>query len=139
MTTKLLLFKVDYEREPRMDFEIRKWGKHMKVEKFVKEMKEIHEEAKSVLKKSQEEMKEYVDKNRKEIVEYKVEDGILLSIKNLMWQIGNRKMKKLIEKFVVSYKIKKIILENMVELELLVSIKTYLEVNISKIVLIRSR
>ena len=48
-------------------------------------------------------------------------------------------MKKLIEKFVVSYKIKKIISENVVELELLVSIKTYLEVNMSKIVLIRSR
>ena len=52
-----------------------------------------------------------------------------------MWQIGNREIKKLIEKFVRSYKIKKIILENVVELELLVLIKIYPVVNMSKIAL----
>jgi len=95
----------------------------MKLEKLVKEIKEMHEETKAVLKKLQEEMKKYADKNRKEIVEYKVGDGVLLSIKNLMWQMRNRKTKKLIKKFVRSYKIKKIISENVVKLELLVSIK----------------
>ena len=42
---------------------------------------------------------------------------------------------KLIEKFVEPYKIKKIISENTVELELLELIKIHLVVNISRIVL----
>ena len=42
-------------------------------------------------------------------------------------------MKKLIEKFVEPYKIKKIISENMVELELPVSIKIHPVVNVSRI------
>ena len=45
------------------------------------------------------------------------------------------KTKKLIEKFVGSYKIKKIISENTVELEFLVSMKIYPVVNVSRIVL----
>ena len=44
-------------------------------------------------------------------------------------------MKKLIEKFMRSYKIKKIILENTVELELLTSIKIYSVVNVSRTVI----
>ena len=70
-----------------MGFEIRKKGKHVKVEKFVKKMKKIHEKVKVVLKKSQEEMKKYVNRNRnrKEAVEYKVRDKVLLSMKDLMW------------------------------------------------------
>ena len=58
----------------------------------------------------------------------------MLSIKNLTWQVRNRET-KLIEKFVESYKIKKIISENTVELELLELIKIHLVVNISRIVL----
>ena len=54
---KSSLFKINYGRELRMGFQIRKKGKHEKVEEFVKEMKEIYKEAKAVLKKSQEEMK----------------------------------------------------------------------------------
>jgi len=48
---KSLLFKVNYGKETRMDFEIRKKGKHVKVEEFVKEMKEIHKKVKVILKK----------------------------------------------------------------------------------------
>jgi len=107
----------------------------MKAEEFVKEIKEIHKKAKVVLKKSQEEMKKYTDKNRKEAVEYKVEDKVLLSTKNLTWQIRNRETKKLIKKFVKLYTIKKIISENIVELELPVSIKIHLVVNVSRIAL----
>ena len=59
----------------------------------------------------------------------------MLSTKDLMWQIRNRETKKLIKKFVEPYKIKKIISENIIELELLVSIKIYPVVNISRIVL----
>jgi len=105
IATKLSLFKVNYRRELRMG-KISKKENHMKAEEFVKKMKEIYKETKVVLKKLQEEMK------------------------NLIWQ-----MKKLIEKFVRSYKIKKIILENAVELELLVSIKIYSVVNVSRTVM----
>jgi len=47
----------------------------------------------------------------------------------------NREMKKLMEKFVELYKIKKIILENTVEFELLALIKIHLVVNMSRIAL----
>ena len=47
-------FQVNYEREPRIGFDIRKKGKNEKAEEFVKEMKERHEEARAVLVKSQE-------------------------------------------------------------------------------------
>jgi len=40
-----------------MGFEIRKKRKHVKVEEFVKEIKEIYKEVKVVLRKSQKEMK----------------------------------------------------------------------------------
>jgi len=56
-------------------------------------MKEIHEEAKAALKKSQEKLKKYTDKNRKEVVEYKLEDRVLLSMKDLMWQMRNQEIK----------------------------------------------
>ena len=50
------------------------------------------------------------------MIEYKVGDRVLLSIKDLVWQMRNKQIKKLTEKFVGSYKIKKIISENVVEL-----------------------
>ena len=80
---KLLSFKVNYEKELRMGFEIRKKRKYIKAEEFVKEMKEMYEKVKAVLKKSQEKMKKYTNRNRKEAVEYKVKNKMLLSTKNL--------------------------------------------------------
>ena len=62
-------------------------------------------------------------------------DKVLLSTKDLTWQIRNRKIKKLMKNFVRPYKIKKIISENVVELELPVSMKIYLVVDVSRIVL----
>jgi len=55
--TKTSSFQVNYRREPRMGFDIRKKGRNEKAEEFVREMKERHEEARAVLVKSQEEMK----------------------------------------------------------------------------------
>ena len=133
--TKSLLFKVNYRQELRIGFKIRKKEKHVKAEEFVKEMKEIDEEAKKALRKSQEEIKKYVDRNKKKVVEYKVGDRMLLSTKDLIQQMRNRKTKKLMEKFVELYKIKKVISENIVELELLVLMKIHLGVNVSWIVL----
>ena len=62
-------------------------------------------------------------------------DGVLLSMKNLTWQIENREIKKLTEKFVKLYKIKRIISENTVKLELLALMKIYTVVNMSRIVM----
>jgi len=81
ISIKLSPFEVNYEKEPRMGFEIRKKKKYMKTEEFVEEIKEIHEEVKMVLIKLQEKMKKYIDK--KEAVEYKMGNKMLLSTKNL--------------------------------------------------------
>ena len=45
----------------------------------------------------------------------------------------NKEMKKLMEKFVELYKIKKIISENTIKLELPILMKIYLVVNVSRI------
>jgi len=73
-----------------MSFEIRKKRKHVKAEKFVKKIKEMYKKAKATLKNMQEKMKKYIDRNRKKTVEYKVRDRVLLSMKDLVWQIRNR-------------------------------------------------
>ena len=55
--TKSLPFQVNYGRELKMGFDIRKKGKNEKAEEFAREMKKRHEEARATLVKSQEEMK----------------------------------------------------------------------------------
>ena len=55
--TKSSLFQVNYGRELRIGFDIRKKGKNEKAEEFAREMKEKHKEARVALTKSQEEMK----------------------------------------------------------------------------------
>ena len=67
--TKMSLFKVNYGKELRMGFDIRKKEKNEKAEEYVREMKERHEEARAVLVKAQEEMKRQADRNRKEAEE----------------------------------------------------------------------
>ena len=79
-------------------------------------------------------MKKYIDKNRNKTVQYEVRDK-MLSMKDLTQQMRNREMKKLMEKFMRPYKIKKIISENVIELKLLVSMKTLLVVNMNRIAL----
>jgi len=60
------------------------------VEDLVKEMKEIYEEVKVILIKFQEKMKKYMNRNRKKVVEYKVEDKVLISIKDFLVQLMKR-------------------------------------------------
>ena len=60
------------------------------MEDLVKEMKEIYEEVKVILIKFQEKMKKYVNRNRKKVVEYKVEDKVLISIKDFLVQLMKR-------------------------------------------------
>ena len=58
---------------------------------------------------------------------------MILSTKDLKYQMIRRRTEKLTERFVGFYKIKKIILSNTVELELPSIVKIYPVVNISRI------
>ena len=83
--------------------------------------------------KAQEEIKKYANKKRTEVNEYKVEDLVMLSTKDLKYQMVGRRTEKLMERFVGPYRIKKIISSNTVELELSSTVKIHLVVNISRI------
>jgi len=96
-------------------------------------MKEIHKKAEAVLRKSQEEMKKYADRKRKEIEEYQVGDWVLLSMKDLKYQMKERQLEKLIERFIGPYQVKGIILTNAIELDLPSIIKIHLLVNVSSV------
>jgi len=132
-STKMSPLKANYRQDPRMGFEIRKKGKYEGAEKFVTKMKEIQKEAKVALRKAQEKMKKYVDKKRMEVNEYKVGDLVILSTKDLKYQMVRKKTEKLMKRYVGPYKIKKIVLLNAIELELPSIIKIHLVVNISRI------
>jgi len=132
-STKTLPFKASYRQDPRMGFKVRKRRKYKGAEKFIAKMKEIQEEAKAALEKVQEEIRKYVDRKRGEVNEYKVGDLVMLSTKDLKYQMIGRRTEKLMERFVGPYKIKKIISMNVVELELPSTIRIYPVVNISRI------
>jgi len=78
-------------------------------------------------------MRKYADRYRLEAVEYKVGDLVLLSTKDLKWQMSGRWSEKLTERFVEPYKVKTIISSNVVELDLPTTVKIYSVVNISRI------
>ena len=78
-------------------------------------------------------MKKYVDKKRAKVDNYKVKDLVMLSTKDLKYQIVGRRTKKLMKRFVSPYKVKKIVSSNMVELELPSTVKIHPVVNISRI------
>jgi len=132
-STKVLPFKANYGQDPRMGFEMRRKGKYEGAEKFITKIKEIQEEAKAALGKAQEEMKKYADKKRGEVDDYKVGDLVMLSTKDLKYQMVRRRTEKLMERFVGPYRIKKIVSSNAVELELPSTVKIYSVVNVSRI------
>jgi len=103
------------------------------VERFIEKMKEIQEEAKAALEKAQEEIKKYIDRKRGEVDDYKVGDLIMLSTKNLKYQMVRRRTENLTEKFVGPCRIKKIVSSNAVELKLPSTVKIHLVVNVSRI------
>jgi len=78
-------------------------------------------------------MKKYMDKKRAEVDDYRVGDLVMLSTKDLKYQMVRRRMKKLMERFVGPYKIKKIVSSNTVELELPSIVKIHPVVNVSRI------
>jgi len=126
-------FKANYGQDPRMGFEGRKKGKYAGAEKFVEKMKEIQEEAKVALKKAQEDMRKYADRKRLDIDEYKVGDLVMLSTKDLKYQMVRRRTEKLTERFVEPYKVRKVVSSNAVELELPSTVKIHPVVNVSRI------
>jgi len=132
-STQTLPFKANYRQDPRMEFKGRKKGKYAGAEKFVKKMKKIQEEAKAVLGKTQEDIKKYASKRRSEVDKYKVRDLVILSTKDLKYQIVGRRIEKLTERFVGLYKVQKIVSSNAVKLELLNTVKIHLVVNVSRI------
>jgi len=132
-STKVLPFKANYKQDPRIEFEIRKKEKYKGVEKFITKMKEIQKEAKAALGKVQEKIKKYTNRKKEEVNEYKVEDLVMLSTKDLKYQMAGKRTEKLMERFVDPYRIKKIVSLNIVELELSSTVKIHLVVNISRI------
>jgi len=116
-----------------MGFEGKRKGKYEAAGKFIEKMKKIQEEAKAALGKAQKEMKKFADRKRRKGEEYRVGDLVLLSTKNLKWQIKGRRSEKLTERFVSPYKIKGIVSSNAVELDLPKSIRIHSVVNISRV------
>ena len=131
--TKVSPFEANSGQNPRMGFEMRKKGKFEGAEKFAKRMKEVQKEAKAALEKAQEDMRRYANRHRSEAVGYKVRDLVLLSTKDLKWQMVGWCSEKLVKRFVGPYKIKAIISSNIVELKLPTTIKIHLVVNVSQI------
>jgi len=116
-----------------MELEGRRKRKYEVAEKFVERIKRIQEKAKVALEKAQEEMKKLANRRQGKGEEYKVEDLVLLSTKDLKWQMKGRRSEKLTEHFVGPYKVKGIISSNVIELELPKSIKIYPVVNVSRV------
>jgi len=132
-STWTLPFKENYGQDPRIGFKGRKKGKYARVEKFVEKIKEIQEKAKAELEKVQKDMKKYADRRRSEVDEYKVGDLVMLSTKDLKYQMVGRRTEKLTERFVGPYKVQKIVLSNTVKLELPSIAKIHPVVNVSRI------
>ena len=137
--TKSSPFQINYGREPRMGFDIRKKGKNEKAEEFAREIKERHKEARAALVKSQEEMKRQADKSRKEAEEYRVGDKVLINTKDFSMELMKRVMKKLTEKFIGPYVVRKIVSKNAVELKLPASLRIHPVVNVRRIMKYREQ
>jgi len=123
-STRTSPFKANYGQNPRMGFE--------EAKKFIEKMKEMQKETKVALGKAQEEIKKYTDRKRGEVDNYKVEDLVMLSTKDLKYQMVGRRTEKLTKRFISPYKIK-IVSLNVVELELPSTVRIHLVVNVSRI------
>jgi len=137
--TKTSPFKVNYGQDLRMGFKERRKRKYKAAGKFIEKIKKIQKEAKAALEKAQEEMKKFGDRRRGKGEEYKVGDLVLLSTKDLKWQMEEKRLEKLTECFVGLYKVKGIISSNAIELELPNSIKIHPVVNVSRVQLYKSQ
>jgi len=78
-------------------------------------------------------MKRYADRERGEVEEYRVSDLVLLSTKDLKYQMIGRQMEKFTEHFVGPYRVKAIISSNAIELDLPSTVRIHPVVNISRV------
>ena len=78
-------------------------------------------------------MKKFANRRQREEEEYRVGDLVLLSTKDLKWQMKGRRSEKLTEHFVGLYKVKGIVSSNAIELELPKSIRIHSVVNVSRV------
>ena len=131
--TKILSFKANYGQDPRIGFQGRRKKKYEAAGKFVERIKKIQKEAKVALGKVQEEIKKFVNKKQGKGEEYRIGDLVLLSMKDLKWQMKGRRSKKLTEHFLGPYKVKGVVSSNAIELELPKSIKIHPVVNVSRV------
>jgi len=113
---------------------LEKKGKNEKAEEFVREIKERYEEARAALVRSQEEMKRQADRSRKETEEYRVGNKVLISTKDFSMELMKKVTKKLMEKFIRPYVVRKIVSEYVVELELPALLRIHLIVDVRRIV-----
>ena len=90
-STKISPFRANNGQDSCMGFKLRKKGRFERAEEFATRMKEVHEKAEAALKKSQEEMRKYADRKRSEVEEYRVGNWVLLSTKDLKYQMKGRR------------------------------------------------
>ena len=131
--TKVSPFKINQGQDPRMGFKIRKKEKYKGVKKFAEKMRNVQEEVKAVLQKAQKNMKQYADREREKVEEYYIGNLVLLSTKDLKYQMAGRRTEKFTECFVGPYKVKAIISSNAIELELSSMVKIHPVVNVSRV------
>jgi len=112
-------------------FKLRKKGRYKGAEKFAERITNVQEETKAALQKAQKDMKRYVDRKRGEVEEYRIGDLVLLSTKDLKYQMVGRRMDKFTECFVGPYKVKAIISSNAIELDLSTTVRIHPVVNVS--------
>ena len=84
-------------------------------------------------------MKKQADRSMKEAEEYRVGNKVLISTKDFSIELRKRATKKLTEKFIRPYVVKRVVSENAVELELLASLRIHPVVNMRRIVKYRNR
>ena len=133
MGTKVSSFQANHRQNPRMGFKLRKKRKYEGAEKFAERIKNVQEEAKAVLQKMQEDMKWYADRERGKVKEYRVGSLVLLSTKDLKYQMTGRHIEKFTKHFAGPYKVKAIISSNAIELELLSTVRIHPVVNVSRV------
>ena len=86
MITKVSLFIVNYRRELRMRVDLRRKGKIEKVTEFAERMRKVQTEVEAVLTRTQEKMKRQADRGRNKAKKWKVEDRVMLSMKDLVFK-----------------------------------------------------
>ena len=89
------------------------------------------------MKKAQEVIKRQADRKRKNSEEWKKGDRVMLSTKDLAFK--ERPARKLVDQYIGPYTIEEMVSTNVVKLQLLISIRIHLVVNVSWIVQYREQ